>query len=166
MTENKQVASNYIINLYNDILALNNLYASYINIRADLCLKMNIIEKDLDNLSKDAMQKLNGIADDDITNYKNLTDNVRFAMARIYLQYKTLTSNKDLKEKVDMKNFKDFETIYKKMRADTRVILDDLEIVCLILNNIIIDEVMGSLFMTSQDFFLKSYGQPQQKSIN
>jgi len=154
LSENKQVAANYLINFYNDILALNNIYAAYINLRAELQGKTNGKQDLLKNLDEEDTAKI-----------KNLMDNARFVMSRIYIQYRSLANNSQLKDKLDQENLNKYKEAYDKAKIKVIIELDDIEEACILLNQLIVEEVIGALLMTSQDFFMKSYG-VQEKPTN
>lgn len=150
MNENKQVAANYVINFYNDIVQLNNFVAMYINLKAELKHKYATEEN------------LKQMSDDDKNNFNTAMQNIRFHVSRVYIQYQSLFKNNKIKTKLKDELNQEIELIYKNCKDNFIIKLEELEKITIVLNGLIVDEVISSLLMTSQEFFNTTYATEQK----
>lgn len=142
--EKKQTGASYIITFYNQILALNDVYARYFTFLVDLEFKHG----------KEPTKKfIDKLDDSEKTNLSNITREIRYLIVSSYVQYNTI---KEVIKSVEIDD--DFKKNYYSIAMETWTINRiDLEKYVLFLNKFLINNVVQELLTSSADYLSKIY---------
>jgi hypothetical protein len=137
--DKEKAAANYIFNFYNEIQALNHNYGLYINTLLNLekIYPGNSFEKEATDLDRQLLVNINNA--------------VRGNIIKSYIFYKSIVKNTKIAENKKIEDiYKEYLTIYELDR-------NKLEEYILIINEVLINDIIGELLDTSQKIINSIY---------
>jgi len=140
----KQIATNYLVNLYNDVLSVNNFYAGYVDFRVKVIARAGGNEQFVDSLNEE-----------EAINFSNLMTNIRIISSRLYIQVMALANN-NLLSSVRKDVIVNFNKIVK---MEPKIKLEELEEYTVALNEIINSDLIKNVLTSAEDMFMNTYGQ-------
>lgn len=142
VSDERTTASSYILNFYTDVMQLNHFYAQYVTYILELEAKYGSKPDKFDDADKQI--------------FINKTQEVRYFLNKIYVQFVSIASNID---DVDVSgNLKEVKKHFNDMKA-FNINREALEGFVISLNSFLIKKVMRGLLESSQDYLNKLYSE-------
>jgi hypothetical protein len=140
----KQIASaNYVVSFYNEIQLLIHNYAIYLNLMLETKNKYNASTEDEEKL------KINSVDKQQII---DTSQQLRYSIHKVYILVSSLLSS--LKKEKDKE---DIDTEYTSLSEEMVFNKESLKKYVFLCHNILTDEVMSNLLVTSQDIVNQVY---------